>query len=375
MRTKVMEKVSQIFVVFFFCYVTVIVFAVLRVISAVFLKDTLDAAHNDEENMMAISQHQKKDLSGRMLATLVEYIERLERVFRTLDECGDGMITQNRLEQMLIEPKVQAYFKTLDVDVTETSALFHLLDDGDGSVTLDEFIDGILRCKGPARAIDQVAMHSDIKQLDKKLTKVMKAMRASSKPQKKVHLEEPRRCGDQSFEWDYLKAIMVPFNAKSLLFEAPATKTTGSFLSEEMRDQDTRFGPDFDSARQVHFLYNPRAVVAQLARPRRALRQATGLSRKVTRSQRSGSELLSFIHRYHVKGVALQTLKSLPQDQMKQVLCEFEPKNGPRDVDKALLNYINHLGKSQPKPQQSQPQPQKARREEGAAKLDRLMTG
>lgn len=73
-------------------------------------------------------------------------------------------------------------------------------------------------------------------------------------------------------------------------------------------------------------------------------------------------ELLSFSHRYHVKGVALQTLKSLPAEQMKQVLSEFEPKNGPRDVDKALLSYINNLGKSQPK--QSQPQPQKARREE-----------
>lgn len=32
-------------------------------------------------------------------------------------------------------------------------------------VTLDEFIDGIMRCKGPARAIDQVAMHADLKQL------------------------------------------------------------------------------------------------------------------------------------------------------------------------------------------------------------------
>ena len=34
-------------------------------------------------------------------------------------------------------------------------ALFHLLDNGDGEVTLDEFIDGIMRCKGNARAIDQ----------------------------------------------------------------------------------------------------------------------------------------------------------------------------------------------------------------------------
>ena len=33
-------------------------------------------------------------------------------------------------------------------------------------MTLEEFIDGIMRCKGPARAIDQVAMHAELKQLD-----------------------------------------------------------------------------------------------------------------------------------------------------------------------------------------------------------------
>lgn len=93
--------------------------------------------------------------------------------------------------------------------------------------------------------------------------------------------------------------------------------------------------------------------------PAAAPTPATAQPPKVWNQQ---EELLSFIHRYHVKGVALQTLKSLPTEQMKQVLSEFEPKNGPRDVDKALLSYINNLGKSQPK--QSQPQPQKARREE-----------
>lgn len=43
--------------------------------------------------------------------------------------------------------------------------------------SVEEFIDGICRCKGPARAIDQVAMHSDIKQLDKKVSKLVRVMR------------------------------------------------------------------------------------------------------------------------------------------------------------------------------------------------------
>lgn len=36
-------------------------------------------------------------------------------------------------------------------------------------VTLDEFVDGILRCRGPARALDQVAMRADLKNLDVKV--------------------------------------------------------------------------------------------------------------------------------------------------------------------------------------------------------------
>lgn len=64
---------------------------------------------------------------------------------------------------------MEAYFQTLDVDVTEGAALFNMLDDGDGQVTLDEFVDGILRCRGPARALDQVAMRADLKNLDVKV--------------------------------------------------------------------------------------------------------------------------------------------------------------------------------------------------------------
>eukprot|EP00913_Durusdinium_trenchii_P028265 g26494.t1 len=76
------------------------------------------------------------------------------------------------MNEILSNDKVAAYFQTLDLDVHEGAALFHLLDNGDGEVTLDEFIDGIMRCKGPARAIDQVAMHADLKQLDIKLAKM-----------------------------------------------------------------------------------------------------------------------------------------------------------------------------------------------------------
>lgn len=154
----VIENVSHSFVIFFVTYITMIAFALIRVITAVILKDTLEAAQNDAEHQVQ-ERLQKK----------AEYIQKLEQVFTKLDDGGDGLITEERLIDMLEDPKVKAYFQTLDVDVHEGTALFHILDNGDGEVTLDEFINGILRCKGNARAIDQLAMHSDLRQVTKKL--------------------------------------------------------------------------------------------------------------------------------------------------------------------------------------------------------------
>lgn len=134
------------------------------------MKDTSDAAQNDAEQLV-IDRLRLKE----------QYVNKLEGIFRAIDDSGNGLISEERLSYILSNPKVAAYFQTLDLDVHEGAALFHLLDNGDGEVTLDEFIDGIMRCKGPARAIDQVAMHAEIKNLDTKVTKLFKKLMKVSK--------------------------------------------------------------------------------------------------------------------------------------------------------------------------------------------------
>lgn len=138
----VIDGVSSYFAVFFLLYITLIVFAVIR------------------ERM------QKK----------AQYVKKLEQIFRAIDKTGNGMITKERMSEILEVPQVKAYFQTLEVEVHEGAALFHILDNGDGEVTLDEFIDGILRCKGPARAIDQVAMQADLVHLHNKLSQILRVL-------------------------------------------------------------------------------------------------------------------------------------------------------------------------------------------------------
>ncbi|CAE7389549.1 Scn11a [Symbiodinium pilosum] len=133
----VMDKVHRFFVLFFVLYVTTIVFAALRVITAVFLRDTLDAARNDDESLIV-----------ERLRNKTKYLEKLGDVFEAIDADHNGIITEDQLIEILEIPKAVAYFQTLDVDVLEGAALFRILDNGDGRITHEEFIDGILRCKG-----------------------------------------------------------------------------------------------------------------------------------------------------------------------------------------------------------------------------------
>ncbi|CAE7219612.1 Scn10a [Symbiodinium microadriaticum] len=150
----VLENAGHGYVIFYMIYITFVVFAVIRVISAIFLRETLEAANNDAE--ILVQERLRKKAT---------YVRKLESIFRACDESGDGVLTEDELNELMQDIRVQVYLESLEIDVHESTALFRLLQNGDGEITCDDFIDGILRCKGPARAIDQILLASDVKNL------------------------------------------------------------------------------------------------------------------------------------------------------------------------------------------------------------------
>eukprot|EP00931_Biecheleriopsis_adriatica_P060159 TRINITY_DN36114_c0_g1_i1.p1 TRINITY_DN36114_c0_g1~~TRINITY_DN36114_c0_g1_i1.p1 ORF type:complete len:610 (+),score=102.00 TRINITY_DN36114_c0_g1_i1:25-1854(+) len=153
-----LEHVNPWYTVFFIMYITLVVFAVIRVITAIFLKDTLDAANGDAQMMVQDRMHKT-----------AAYVKNLEDIFHAADVSGDGLISEQELLDLLGDKGVVTYLEALDLEVHQGTALFHLLDDGDGQITYDEFIDGILRFKGPARSIDLIAMQLDCQKMHKDL--------------------------------------------------------------------------------------------------------------------------------------------------------------------------------------------------------------
>merc|ERR1719262_430877 len=81
-------EVSPLYSIIFVLYVWGVTFAIIRVISALFLKEVLEVAANDEEN--ALEKRQKKD---------VKDLTNLRRIFRRADRDGAGSLTLKDMEK------------------------------------------------------------------------------------------------------------------------------------------------------------------------------------------------------------------------------------------------------------------------------------
>eukprot|EP00435_Cladocopium_sp_Y103_P039874 s3_g10.t1 len=118
----------------------------------VFCQSAIESAEKDHElNLESVSQEKEK------------YFRAVRRLFTQLDENSDGGITKKEFERAWSDPVLQTVFDALEISSTDAWDLFRQLDrDGSGEVDVDEFLEGCMMIKGPARSIDVVCIKKDL---------------------------------------------------------------------------------------------------------------------------------------------------------------------------------------------------------------------
>jgi len=139
----VVENISEWFSVFFLLYRCVLGFAVLNVVNAVFVQQTMKTASSDEE--LAFKQKERD---------IAMYTRKVKKLFTTMDEEGDGALSLEEFTKLAQSPKLKFWMSQLELEYHDLLSLFEFLDTGDGQITPNEFIEGAARLKGNAKAID-----------------------------------------------------------------------------------------------------------------------------------------------------------------------------------------------------------------------------
>jgi len=139
----------------FIPYIFFTTFAVLNVVTGVFVEQTQAAAADDDRNIVkAQMQHMKQQVGL------------LKELFAEADADQSGEISLEEFYLMVDDERAKAYFARLGISPHEAITLFHLVDqDGSGAVNVDEFIFGVIRVHGGPKAMDLVSMTYDLQQM------------------------------------------------------------------------------------------------------------------------------------------------------------------------------------------------------------------
>mmetsp|Transcript_11922 Transcript_11922/g.27826 ORF Transcript_11922/g.27826 Transcript_11922/m.27826 type:complete len:643 (+) Transcript_11922:81-2009(+) len=142
-----MDNVSDWYGLFYILYTCCFCFAIVRVITAVFITETQRVVSNDDKIALRKKEKEKE-----------AYLARLRHMSAELDASGDGRVSYEEFAEFIHKDEMKMWLATLDINSHELDNLFRLLDNGEGEIEVEEFITGVSRLKGPATSIDVVTI-------------------------------------------------------------------------------------------------------------------------------------------------------------------------------------------------------------------------
>jgi hypothetical protein len=148
------EKVSEWWVLFGVSHQLVVGFAVIEVITGVFLHQTFQVANMDDGILLNETKREIKDQTEKML-----------RFFTHADTDGNGTLSQDEFKQCLEKDKVQEWMNAMGLDTHQVEKVFNLFDvDKSGTISPEELVAGTLALKGQAKAMDLALVRSMVEE-------------------------------------------------------------------------------------------------------------------------------------------------------------------------------------------------------------------
>jgi len=155
MYYECLSSVGAFYQILFLVFITFALFAVVNIVTGVFVDSALTANTFDKTMMVA------QELEAKKMK-----LEAMREVFEELDNNGNGTFSAQEFEMRISDERVAAYMSSLKLDVSDAKALFTLLDhDASDEVSIDEFVQGCLRLQGDATNLDAKIMQYEVKYL------------------------------------------------------------------------------------------------------------------------------------------------------------------------------------------------------------------
>lgn len=142
MAAPLSDEVSPLMGIMFTCYIAFSMLAMMNVITGIFVDNA--------------SQYAQQDRDAYVVKHVVNLFKKSE-----LNAAGD--LSWDTFATKLKTKELDEFFKAVDVDMSDARGLFNLVDaDMDGNVSPEELMQGWVRLKGPAKALELSLLSREI---------------------------------------------------------------------------------------------------------------------------------------------------------------------------------------------------------------------
>jgi len=154
-----LQDVSPIYVFLFQAYILFIIFGALNVLTGVFLQRAVETMNHDRD---WLTQEERIKME--------HFVINLTALFDELDFKQKGKLTWEDFLQAMENPSTQAFFTSHDLDIFDAHLVYSTVADGEGCVSVIDFVHGCSRASGCAKGAHLMALmkkveevHSDLK--------------------------------------------------------------------------------------------------------------------------------------------------------------------------------------------------------------------
>mmetsp|Transcript_12343 Transcript_12343/g.28976 ORF Transcript_12343/g.28976 Transcript_12343/m.28976 type:complete len:640 (+) Transcript_12343:108-2027(+) len=146
-----MHHLSQWWVVFALFHKLTIGLALVGIINGVVMQETFKAAAQDKDVMVRDKRRQAAKIRHR-----------LRLLFASADEGQDGKLDCAEFVKLCTNPVLKLWLSSIGLNTSDAAKVFHLIANGHGTITADEFLAGVERLRGLASSVD---LHAIIREL------------------------------------------------------------------------------------------------------------------------------------------------------------------------------------------------------------------
>jgi hypothetical protein len=183
------ENVSQWASAFIILYRLTVAFTIIKVITGVFLHETMRVAGSNDELM----------ITGKIRERL-RYRSKMQALFNEADHSSDGCMSKDEFMELLRDDRVKAWFSATGLDLRDPDhvwALFEFDDDAE-HVNVDKFISAVARLRGPAQRVDLLTLTDSMDRIGMALQDLMVDQPGSPHPHSYTIRCKPPRDEHQS---------------------------------------------------------------------------------------------------------------------------------------------------------------------------------